>query len=99
MSLAQISQAYHGEGTLLRRIEGAMLHSAAYIRIEAAETENHANRLLWMNAVQADVTTEAKKMLPRILQEQAIETNPDGVADEVIQYAVDYHLNSFATGV
>ncbi len=98
MSLAQISQAYHGEGTLLRRIEGACLHSAAYIRIEDAGVANHANRLLWMTAVQADVTTEARKMLPRVLENAEIEANTDGIADSVIQYAVDYHLNSFATG-
>lgn len=98
MSLAQIAQAYHGEGTLLRRVDGACLHSAAYIRIENAETTNHANRLLWMAAVQTDVTAEAKKMLARVLENGDIETNPDGVADATIQYVVDVLVNEFVRG-
>lgn len=98
MSLAEISQAYHGEGTLLRRVEGACLHSAAYIRIEDAGTENHTNRLLWGEAVQADVTTEARRMIARVLENGDIEANPQGVADATIQYVVDVLVNEFATG-
>jgi hypothetical protein len=98
MSLAQISEAYHGRGTLLSRVEGACLHSAAYIRIEAPETVNHANRLLWMAAVQADVTIEARKMLARVLENGDIQANTDGVADATIQYVVDVLVNEFATG-
>ena len=75
-----------------------MLHSAAYIRTEAPETANHANRLLWMAAVQADVTTEAKKMIARVLENGDIETNPAGVADATVQYVVDTLVNEFATG-
>ena len=98
MSLLQIAQAYHGEGTLLRRIEGACLHTAAYIRIEDAGTTNHANRLVWMAAVQADATAEARKMLARILENGDISGNPDGVADATVQYVVDVNVNAFATG-
>lgn len=98
MSLAQIAQAYHGEGTLLRRIEGACLHAAAYIRIEDSGTANHANRLLWMAAVQADASAEAKKMLARVLENGDISGNPDGVPDATIQYVVDVLVNEFAAG-
>ena len=98
MSLLQISQAYRGEGTLLRRVEGACLTTAAYIRIEDPATENHANRLLWMQAVQADATAEARKMLPRVLENGDIAANTDGVADSTIQYVVEVNVNEFATG-
>jgi len=99
MSLAQISQAYHGEGTLLRRVEGACLHTAAYIRIEDSGAVNHAKRLLWMAAVQADATVEAKKMLARVLENGDVSGNPEGVPDSTVQYVVDVLVNEFATGV
>jgi len=98
MSLAQIAQAYHGEGTLLRRVEGACLHSAAYIRTEAPETANHANRLLWMVATQADATAEAKKMLARVLESVDIASKTDSVTDSVIQHMVDILIDEFAKG-
>lgn len=98
MSFAQISQAYHGQGAFLGRLEGCLLHVAAYIRIEDCGTTNHANRLLWMAAVQTDVTTEAKKMIARVLENADVAANPEGVSEDTIEYVVNVLINEFATG-
>jgi hypothetical protein len=99
MSLAQISQAYRGEGTLLRRVEGACLHASAAINAEKEDITNHTNRLSWAKAVHTDATTEAKKLMARVLENHEIESNSDGVSDATIQAVVDILIDEFAKGV
>lgn len=98
MSLLQISQACRGEGTLLRRVEGTCLTTAAYIRIEDPATTNHENRLVWAAKVKANRKAMAREMLAKTLENPTLAANPEGATDGDVQYVVNSLIDTFATG-
>lgn len=80
---------------------GACLVAAYAILNEAAETENHADRLVWANvmlgtdaaAVQAKVTAMMKYA---IASNATLQADPVGASDNDIQFIVNSQINIMA---
>lgn len=86
--------------SLRNKIIVACIIAAEAIRNEAAETANHANRLVWAAAVFASPTSEAERMLWAVLAQNAAQSvaTITGATDAAIQTAVNGAVNVFATG-
>ena len=85
---------------LRNKIIVACVVAADAIRLEAANTTNHTNRLLWSKAVFANPSTEADRMMYAILATNRALTAAQitGAADTDIQTAVNAVVDLFATG-
>jgi hypothetical protein len=100
---ATLAQVYgmQGDALLKNRTTAAIAKLAYYIvSTEPANTENHANRLLWAKACLLTPEPEANRMLWAILQNTDVQ---DGIiagtlADSLIEYVVGVLCNTFATG-
>lgn len=86
---------------LAPRILGQCLKYAADIRAEAPETTNHANRLLWANAVmKEDENGEmVKRMQVFCAQNSTIAEAGDQATDNDIAYVLATVLNQEADGI
>lgn len=98
MALLDSYFAYKGSGRLLERVAGACLVAAGQIRNEDPGTSNHANRMIWVAAVQADALTCAKNMIARVLENATIAAAPEAATDNDIQFVVNSLINEYAIG-
>jgi len=104
-TLAEIGNAYAepSDGALFRRFLGQCIESAGTIMAESVETPNHANRLIWANAILSD-DQEAVYRRVRQMKNYALATNadvrysPENCLDSAIASAVAAGLEVFATG-
>ena len=90
----------YGNGDLINRIEVACIVAAEKIRTEAADTANHANRLVWAKSTFSSTRPVAERMLMALLAANRALTVDQltGVSDEGLQTAVDNAVNIFADG-
>ena len=86
---------------LAPRVLGQLLKYAADIRAEDPATSNHANRILWANAVmKEDANGEmVKRMLVYCAQNATIAEAGDSATDNDIAYVVVTVLDQEADGV
>lgn len=88
------------DSALRNRVSVACLVAAEAVRVEAAGTANHANRLLWAKATFADARGAGERMLPAILAQNSGLTRAQilAAADSALQSAVNAAVDVFATG-
>ena len=104
MSLVQIYACWVGEtGTLRKKFVGACLKAAYDIANEDPGTANHANRLIWSNAVltgtRDEVEQKAVEMLRyAVVSNATIQAAGDDAADNDVQYVVNSQIDILATG-
>jgi len=65
---------------------------------EAANTENHANRVLWANAVLDDPAAKVKEMRTHILLNATIAADPNGASSGDVEWTISGLIDSFAKG-
>lgn len=87
-----------GNHILWRQSFVAVLKAAADIRNEDAGTSNHANRLLWAQAVEQDPAAKVREMRYRIMENATLSANPTGATDNDVQFVVNSLVDAFATG-
>jgi hypothetical protein len=87
-----------GNHILWRRAFVAVLKAASDIRNEDAGTSNHANRLLWAQAVEQDPASAVMEMRYRIMENATIQAAPTEATDNDVQFVVNLLVDSFATG-
>ena len=58
--------------TFVQQVMGSLLAAAAQILNEAASTANHANRLLWANAIYINPQAQTQFFLPGMLSNATI---------------------------
>lgn len=88
------------DSALRNRVSVACLVAAEAVRVEAAGTANHANRLIWAKTTFADARAAGERMLPAILAQNAALTRAQilAAADAALQTAVNAAVDVFATG-
>lgn len=86
--------------TLKQKILVACVIAAETVRTEAGATANHANRLIWAKAVNANPENEAKRMMWPVLAQNQAQTLAVILAatDASVQTAVNAAIDVFATG-
>lgn len=101
MALIDVYHAAIADSDIKQRAIGAALTAQAGIRGESGATPNHANRLIWADALVADPQVEGDKLWVQMLQNStvinAIVTGTS-VTDAQIQTVVDATIDSVATG-
>ena len=101
MALVDVYHAAVADSQVRQRVIGAALVAAGNIRGEAAGTANHANRLLWANALSADPVGVGTRLFHYMLRDATVlGVIRDGTAitDEQVQTAVNGYVNAVATG-
>lgn len=87
-----------------QRVIGACLKEATAIMVEAANTANHANRVIWANQVIASPESKADQMMAEVavnstvLQKYDPAASDEGVPDGDLEYIVALKVNTYATG-
>jgi len=84
--------------SLWKRAAVRAMKLAGDVLNEDPETVNHANRVVWANAVLADPTVEVKKMRTHILLNATIAANPNGATSNDVEFVISSLINSFAKG-
>jgi len=82
---------------------GACLVAAYAIVNEDGGTANHANRLIWANAIlggeAADVRSKVEAHMKYAIASNAtLQASPTDIDDNGIQFIVNSQINTFATG-
>ena len=101
MALIDVYHAAVADGEIKQSFIGAMIVAASQVLTEDPATSNHANRLLWAAAVQADPQTEGGTMWRAAMSSTTVvdaikADNP--IADGAIQTVCDNLIDSVATG-
>jgi len=87
-----------GNHVLWRKAFVACLKAAADIRNEDAGTANHANRLIWAQAVEQDPEAKTREMRYRIMENATVQAAPTEATDNDVQFVVNSLIDDFATG-
>lgn len=105
MALLDIGNAWAADDTtdLFKKFLGACLTAAKDIIAESAGTSNHANRMVWANAVMSANDPAVKERVRQIIRFGAatnatMQANPSALTDNDIQFIVNGSINTFATG-
>ena len=88
------------DNVLHQKVEAAVLIAANAIRVEAAATANHANRLVWAKQAFASPVSKVEGMLSAVLSANASATvaQIQGASDAAIQSNVNVAVDLFADG-
>ena len=65
---------------------------------ENPATTNHANRVIWANAVLNDPTAMIARMKTHILQNATIAANPNGATSGDVEFVISGLIDTFAKG-
>ena len=104
MSLVNIYNCWAGQSGLLKaKFIAAILKASYAIVNEDAGTANHANRLIWANAVLngtvAAVEEKAFQHLRYAIASNAtLQAAGDAATDNDVEFIVASQINTFATG-
>jgi len=89
--------------TFLDQLAGALLAASVQVTNEGAGAQNHANRLLFANAVLVNPAQQAAFIAPGILTNPTISAEagtpqsiPDGDVDFVVAGLFDIYANQYA---
>lgn len=95
----RVDAARNRSGNLYRQIVAAAWSAAAAIQKEAIGTAQHTRRMRWSDSIRnrgiAGADEFAERVLPQVLEVPAIAASPEGVADAVVQAAVDALVNDW----
>lgn len=101
MALLDVYHAAVSDSIVKQSFIGAMIVAASQILTEDPGTSNHANRLLWAAAVQADPQTEGASMWRAAMSSatvvDAIKNGAD-VTDNAVQNVCNGLIDTVATG-
>ena len=98
MNDEEIYAVMHSDCPLWHKAEVRAMKLAGDVLNEAPETANHANRVLWANAVLANPTTKVAEMKTHILLNATIAANPNGASSADVEFVVSGLIDSFAKG-
>ena len=104
MALVDIYNCWAGQGGLLKaKFIGACLTSAYAVLNEDGGTTNHANRLIWANAILngtvAEVEEKAMQMLRyAIASNSTLQSVGEAATDNDVLYITASQIDTFATG-
>lgn len=79
------------------RCAAAIAKAAQDVLNEAAETENHAARIVWAQDALVNAEAAASRMMWGLLGNATIQTNGEASTDNDIQFVVNGLINTFAT--
>lgn len=84
---------------LTRKVRWAVVMAAESVRLEAINTPNHANRLIWAKAAYSDPDTVAARMIYPVLAQNAAQpiATITGATDAIVQTAVNNAIDVFAS--
>ena len=94
----QIYDVMYMDCSLWKRAAVRALKLAGDVLNEDPETVNHANRVVWANAVLVDPAAKVKEMRMHILLNATIAANPNGVTSNDVESVISGLINSFAKG-
>ncbi len=95
-TLAEDYNLRYTDSGLRNKVTTALARRAQVILGEDAQTENHANRLIWAKRILAGETqSEAEKFMWPII---GLGTISSASSDNDLLWAVDQFINLFATG-
>jgi hypothetical protein len=100
-TLLEIAGLYEGENKLFKRTMGAAMKVAWAILAEDAGTANHANRLVWAQAVcsdRAECVSRTHGIFGRVLSNATVQGDAEDVADNDLEWVVSFFVNDVATG-
>jgi hypothetical protein len=98
MNDENIYNTMHSDCALWHKAEVRAMKLAGDVLNEPAETENHANRVIWANAVLANPTAEVAKMKTHILLNATIAAAPESATSNDVEFVVSGLINTFAKG-
>jgi hypothetical protein len=82
--------------TLRKQVSVAMMKAAVDVSNEAANTENHENRIWWANQVLASnqgPVIYAERWIWKVMEDAGIAANPTGASDSAVQNAVNSFID------
>ena len=104
MALTDIYACWSAQsGTLRAKFIAACLKAAYAILNEDAGTSNHANRLIWANAVLNGTIAEVEAMASQHLRygmasNASLQASCEASTDNDVEFVVNSQINIFATG-
>lgn len=101
MALIDLYHAAVAESELRKRSVGGAIKAQADVRNEDPATPNHANRLIWADALVADPKVEGDKLWTIMLQDATVldaVSNGTAVTDAQVQAVVNANIDTLATG-
>ena len=101
MALIDVYHAAVADSQVRQRVIGAALIAAGDIRVEDVGTDNHANRLVWADALSNNPLGIGTQLFHYMLRDAAVlavisEGTP--ITDAQVQTAVSGYINAVATG-
>ena len=100
-TLLDIACMYEGENKLFKRTMGAVMKTAWAIIAEDEGTSNHANRLIWANAVcdsRDECVSRTHGIFGRVLSNATVQASGDGISDNDLEWVVAYFVDAVAIG-
>lgn len=98
----EIHNHCYGPSVLLARFMGSCLKSAGAIKAEDAGTTNHANRVIWANAVIASrdgCEAKARQIMQHAFASNAtLQSAGESATDNDVDYLVAAYIDTYATG-
>lgn len=98
MSDLNVYNTMHSDCDLWHIAEVRAMKLASDVLNEAANTENHANRVIWANAVLADPGAEVAKMKTHIMLNATIAADPAAATSGDVEFVISGLINLFAKG-
>lgn len=101
MALVDVYKAATADSELKRRAIGAALSAQSGIRVESGATPNHANRVVWADALIATPLVVGGVLWVQLLKNATVidaVLNGTLITDAQVQTAVDATIDSVATG-
>jgi hypothetical protein len=94
----EIYSVMHSDCPLWRKAYVRAMKLAGDVINENPATANHANRVIWANAVLADPTPKVQEMKTHILLNATIGANPNGATSNDVEFVISGLINAFAKG-
>ena len=101
MALIDVYHAAVADSQVRQRVIGAALIAAGDIRVEDVGTDNHANRLVWADALSDEPTGVGTRLFHYMLRDATIlGVISDGtpITDAQVQAAINDYIDAVATG-
>jgi hypothetical protein len=98
MNDEEIYGVMHSDCPLWHKAEVRACKLAGDVLNEAPETANHANRIIWANAVLVNPTTKIAEMKTHILLNATIASNPNGATSNDVEFVISGLIDTFAKG-
>lgn len=98
MNDLEIYDILHTDCPLWKIAEVRAMKLAGDVLNEAGNTENHANRVIWANAVLANPAAKMAEMKTHILLNPTIAASPTSPASADVEFVISSLIDTFAKG-